>query len=49
MLALAAESDCSAYECEYVALAQLLSVPLVTEDRQVLSAFADVARPLESS
>jgi predicted nucleic acid-binding protein len=49
VLTVAAASGCSAYDCEYVALAQLLGVPLVTEDRQVLSAFADVARPLESS
>ena len=48
VLALTAESGCSAYDCEYVALAQLLSVRLVTEDRQLLSAFADVAQPMES-
>jgi len=49
VLMLAASSGCSAYDCEYVALAQLLSVPLVTEDRELLGAFADVARPLEST
>ena len=46
ILTLAAESGCSAYDCEYVALAQLLSVPLVTEDQELLAAFADTARPL---
>jgi len=32
---LAAESGCTAYDCEFVALALDLAVPLVTVDRQV--------------
>ncbi len=43
ILALAAASHCSAYDCEFVALAQDLNVPLVTVDRQILSQFPDVA------
>jgi len=39
-------SDCSAYDCEYVALAMRLGTNLVTMDRQVLRAFPDVAVPL---
>ena len=36
---LVASSTCSAYDCEFVALAQDLGVPLVTVDRQVLNNF----------
>lgn len=43
VLALIASSPCSAYDCEYVALATELAVPLVTAGRQLLRAFADVA------
>jgi predicted nucleic acid-binding protein len=44
ILQLVGSSACSAYDCEYVALAQQLRVPLVTADREVLKAFPDVAR-----
>ena len=46
VLQLAHSSRCRAYDCEFVAAAQQLGVPLVTEDRAVLVAFPDVARPL---
>jgi len=46
VLQLVASSRCSAYDCEFVAAAQQLRVPLVTSDRAVLSAFPDVALPL---
>jgi predicted nucleic acid-binding protein len=42
-LQLAAESGCSAYDCEFVALARDLEVPLVTADRQLLAAFPSTA------
>jgi predicted nucleic acid-binding protein len=48
VLRLAVESRCSAYDCEFVALAQLLGVALVTLDRQVLTAFPSVAIHLDS-
>jgi predicted nucleic acid-binding protein len=43
VLQLAAESGCSAYDCEFVALARDLEVPLVTADRQLLAAFPSTA------
>jgi len=43
VLTLAEQSGCSAYDCEFVALAQDLGVPMVTADRHVLKAFSTVA------
>jgi predicted nucleic acid-binding protein len=36
-------SRCSAYDCEYAALAYDLNIPLITEDRGLLEAFPDIA------
>ena len=46
VLHLATSSGCSAYDCEFVAAAQQLGVPLVSEDRAILAAFPDLARSL---
>jgi len=43
VLELASRPGCSAYDCEFVALAQDLEVPLVTNDRQILKAFPTIA------
>jgi predicted nucleic acid-binding protein len=43
VLNLAALSQCSAYDCEFVALAQQLGVMLITSDRQILSQFPSSA------
>ena len=43
VLLLAERSGCSAYDCEYVSLAQDLGIRLVTADRRVLAAFPAVA------
>ena len=47
VLELAMRSKCSAYDCEYVALAEDLGVKLVTTDRQVLRAFPKIAVSME--
>ncbi len=39
VLAIASESGCSAYDCEFVALARELNVPLVTLDGRLLQSF----------
>jgi predicted nucleic acid-binding protein len=46
VLELATTSTCSPSDCEFVALAQELGVPLVTADRQILRNFPGIARPL---
>ena len=43
VLSLTDSSTCSAYDCEFVALARQLSVKLVTEDKKILAEFPDVA------
>jgi predicted nucleic acid-binding protein len=46
VLALAAETGCTAYDCEYAALARRTRVPLVTMDKQLLKAFPKIALSL---
>jgi len=48
VLRLASKSNCSAYDCEFIAAANDLKVPLVTVDRQVLRDFPSVAISLNS-
>lgn len=47
VLDLVTASTCSAYDCEFVALAQDLGIPLVTTDREILEQFPQVAVSLE--
>jgi len=46
VLELVQRSDCSAYDCEFVALAQRLGTSLVTMDAKVLRAFPEIAMRL---
>jgi len=41
-------SNCSAYDCEFVALARYLNVPLITSDKKILREFPDAAQTVES-
>ena len=43
VLELVRDSDCSAYDCEFVALAVKLDTKLVTVDKKLLMAFPDRA------
>ena len=43
VLDLVAASDCSAYDCEYVALAKHLDIKLVTSDHKILQSFPETA------
>ena len=45
---IADKSRLSAYDCEFVALAAVLAVPLVTADKAVLKAFPDRALTMET-
>jgi predicted nucleic acid-binding protein len=47
VLRLVAASNCSAYDCEYVALAEDIRSPLITTDTQILKAFPKIAVSLE--
>lgn len=43
VLRLVSQSTCSAYDCEFVALANHLNVPLITSDSRILREFPDRA------
>ena len=41
-------SNCSSYDCEFVALAQYLSVSLITADKKILRQFPGIAKSPEN-
>ena len=43
-----AKSRLSAYDCEFIVLASIFDVPLVTADKAVLKAFPDLALTMEA-
>jgi predicted nucleic acid-binding protein len=45
---LISKSECSAYDCEFVALAEHLKTKLVTQDKEILRYFPATAYSLES-
>lgn len=49
VMRLVESSDCSAYDCEFVALAKRLNVKLVTADKKILKAFPAIAVTLEQA
>jgi predicted nucleic acid-binding protein len=46
VLKLVRDSDCSAYDCEFVVLAKHLGIKLVTMDKKILHAFPEIAKSL---
>jgi predicted nucleic acid-binding protein len=47
ILELVKNSNCTAYDCEFIALAKQLSIKLVTADKQLLQQFPEYATSLE--
>lgn len=43
VMSLVSNSSCSAYDCEFVALADDLNVPLVTFDKKIIREFSNIA------
>ncbi len=43
VLSLAKKSGCTAYDCEFIALAQSLKVKLITADKKIIRSFPDIA------
>ena len=48
VIELANASGCTAYDCEFASLAELLNVPLVTFDKKLLAAFPDIAVSIDA-
>ena len=49
VMTLVKDSDCSAYDCEFVALAMQLGASLVTMDGKLLRGFSQIARVLDAA
>ena len=48
IMQMVSSSNCSAYDCEFVALARYLGVPLVTADKKILRAFPAIAKSIDA-
>ena len=49
VLELVRDSDCSAYDCEFIALAMKLDTKLFTMDKKLLRAFPNRAMPISTA
>ena len=49
VLELARDSECSAYDCEFIAVAMKLGIKVVTMDRKMLKAFPQHTRALPAA
>ncbi len=47
VLSLVTRSNCSSYDCEFVALAQQLNTKLITQDKKILQEFPDNALSID--
>lgn len=47
ILSLVKSSDCTAYDCEYIALAKEFNIQLVTMDKKLLSSFPKTSISLD--
>ncbi len=47
VLTLVNNSSCSAYDCEFISLAQYLNTALITTDKKILSEFPLIAKSLQ--
>ena len=47
ILQLVNSSNCSAYDCEFVALAKLLDISLITADKKIIKAFPCIAQTID--
>jgi len=48
IMQLVKNSQCSAYDCEFVALAHYLDVPFITADKKIIREFPNVAKSISS-
>ena len=48
IMQLVKSSQCSAYDCELVALAQYLCIPLITADKKILREFPELSKTTSS-
>ena len=48
IMQLVESSQCSAYDCEFVALAEYLDVPLITADKKIIREFPGIANSVDS-